>query len=127
MLVNRVNTNFNNYTFKASVSRELFNEILEKGIHLEQIPCQKRHVSLSSYISYVREIANTIPEAHVKIDKENPLQYVIEIGSENFHYPRNKDKEYYQYKSLRERLKQLEKPYIICKKLNERQNNQKGF
>ena len=108
MYTNRISTNINsNYTFKASVTSELRDEIVAKGVHLEKLRCKDRSQSLTGYISYVKEIANTFPEANVGIDKENPSQYVVEYLSKKFFIPRKKDKEYYQYKSLREGLKDL--------------------
>ena len=108
MNISRISINNNcNYTFKASVTSELRDEIVAKGAHLEKLRCKDRSQSLTGYISYVKEIANTFPEANVGIDKENPSQYVVKYRSQKIFIPRNKDKEYYQYKSLREGLNNL--------------------
>ncbi len=118
MLLNKIKTNFNNHTFKASVTKELRDEIAQKGEYLEQLPKKKRHVTLSGYISYVKEIADTFPEAHVGIDKEDSSKYVVKYLSHTFFIPRRMDKEYFQYTSLREGLKNLEIVWNLAIKAN---------
>ncbi len=117
MIINKLN-NVSNQSFKAILGPNLQAEIDNKRKTLERLPNRKRSISVSKFDSYIQEIKNILPSLSIEIDKNNPNEYFLQYAfserltlpvSKKFLIRRNKDKNSYQYSSLRNGLKILDK------------------
>lgn len=105
-----------NQNFNAYIGKNLQEEIEKKRTFLQTAPNRKRSVSVSKFDEYIKEIKNTASDFIVDINEDNPNQYLLQFKCPNgTTLPqdrkifRNKDEKSYQYTSLRNGLKILDK------------------